>query len=69
MRKGLQALEVAVWIALLQGKKAVVAGDDAQLPPTILSKEAAKAGQPPSPPPLPQASEGHGRFVEGWKGA
>ena len=32
-----QALEASAWQALLQGRRAVVAGDDFQLPPTILS--------------------------------
>ncbi|KAL3878418.1 hypothetical protein ACJMK2_030771 [Sinanodonta woodiana] len=39
-----QALEAACWIALLRAPKCVLAGDHLQLPPTILSKEAAKEG-------------------------
>ncbi|KAK3594546.1 hypothetical protein CHS0354_023602 [Potamilus streckersoni] len=39
-----QALEAACWIALLRAPKCVLAGDHLQLPPTILSKEAAKDG-------------------------
>jgi ATP-dependent RNA/DNA helicase IGHMBP2 len=39
-----QALEIACWIALLQTKKVVLAGDHLQLPPTILSEEAAGKG-------------------------
>lgn len=37
-----QALEVACWGALLQCKKAILAGDHLQLPPTVISEEAAK---------------------------
>ena len=37
-----QALEVSCWSALLKCKKAVLAGDHLQLPPTIISKEAAR---------------------------
>ncbi|GMH45218.1 hypothetical protein BSKO_13175 [Bryopsis sp. KO-2023] len=39
-----QALEVSSWGALLRGKKAVLAGDHLQLPPTVMSDEAAKKG-------------------------
>ncbi|RYY40105.1 MAG: IGHMBP2 family helicase [Chitinophagaceae bacterium] len=39
-----QALEPACWIPLLKGRKAILAGDHCQLPPTIKSQEAAKAG-------------------------
>jgi ATP-dependent RNA/DNA helicase IGHMBP2 len=39
-----QALEPACWIPVLKAKKVVLAGDHCQLPPTIKSAEAAKAG-------------------------
>jgi ATP-dependent RNA/DNA helicase IGHMBP2 len=40
-----QALEAACWIPILQGaKKLILAGDHLQLPPTIMSKEAAEKG-------------------------
>ncbi|PWJ60241.1 putative DNA helicase [Dyadobacter jejuensis] len=39
-----QALEPACWIPILKGKKLVLAGDHFQLPPTIKSELAAKAG-------------------------
>ncbi|GFO34359.1 DNA-binding protein smubp-2 [Plakobranchus ocellatus] len=39
-----QALEAACWIGLLRGQKCVLAGDHLQLPPTIMSREAANAG-------------------------
>lgn len=39
-----QALEPACWIPLLKGRKAVLAGDHCQLPPTIKSEEAARKG-------------------------
>lgn len=39
-----QALEPACWIAALKGKKVILAGDHCQLPPTIKSAEAARAG-------------------------
>ena len=39
-----QAIEPACWIPLLHSPKCVLAGDHLQLPPTIISKEAAKAG-------------------------
>ena len=39
-----QSLEAACWIALLQAKKAVLAGDHKQLPPTIMSEAAASKG-------------------------
>ena len=35
---------MACWIALLQSKKVILAGDHLQLPPTILSVEAAGKG-------------------------
>ena len=40
-----QALEIACWIGLIQVKKAVLAGDHLQLPPTIMSEAAAQKGQ------------------------
>lgn len=39
-----QALEPACWGALLKAPKAVLAGDHLQLPPTIISDKAARAG-------------------------
>jgi ATP-dependent RNA/DNA helicase IGHMBP2 len=39
-----QALEAACWGALLKGRRAVLAGDHLQLPPTVLSEAAARAG-------------------------
>src|SRR5690606_40473512 len=39
-----QAIEAACWIALLRGRRAVLAGDHLQLPPTIVSPEAAARG-------------------------
>ena len=39
-----QAIEPACWIPLLHSAKCVLAGDHLQLPPTIISEEAAKAG-------------------------
>jgi ATP-dependent RNA/DNA helicase IGHMBP2 len=40
-----QALEAACWIPILQGaRKLILAGDHLQLPPTIMSKEAAVRG-------------------------
>jgi ATP-dependent RNA/DNA helicase IGHMBP2 len=39
-----QAIEAACWIALLRGKRAVLAGDHCQLPPTVVSQEAAREG-------------------------
>ncbi len=39
-----QALEAACWIALPRARRLVLAGDHRQLPPTILSAEAARAG-------------------------
>lgn len=39
-----QAMEPACWGALLLGRKAVLAGDDQQLPPTVVSHEAARGG-------------------------
>lgn len=39
-----QAIEPACWQALLKGRKAVLAGDHLQLPPTIISEQAAKGG-------------------------
>jgi superfamily I DNA and/or RNA helicase len=37
-----QALEAASWSALLKAQKAVLAGDHLQLPPTVISEEAAR---------------------------
>jgi ATP-dependent RNA/DNA helicase IGHMBP2 len=39
-----QAMEPACWIAMLKGRRVVLAGDHMQLPPTITSVAAAKAG-------------------------
>eukprot|EP00794_Sanderia_malayensis_P005020 gene5020-5678_t len=39
-----QALEASCWIALPYANKCILAGDHQQLPPTIISKEAAKKG-------------------------
>jgi ATP-dependent RNA/DNA helicase IGHMBP2 len=39
-----QALEPACWIPILKADKVVMAGDHCQLPPTVKSKEAEKAG-------------------------
>ncbi|XP_068116839.1 DNA-binding protein SMUBP-2 [Hyperolius riggenbachi] len=39
-----QALEASCWIALLQAKKCILAGDHKQLPPTIISHKAAAKG-------------------------
>jgi superfamily I DNA and/or RNA helicase len=39
-----QAIEPACWIAILRAGRVVLAGDHCQLPPTILSQEADKAG-------------------------
>eukprot|EP00882_Tetradesmus_deserticola_P026838 GHRQ01029647.1.p1 GENE.GHRQ01029647.1~~GHRQ01029647.1.p1 ORF type:complete len:532 (+),score=217.63 GHRQ01029647.1:349-1944(+) len=39
-----QALEAACWTALLKARRAVLAGDHLQLPPTVMSEAAAKAG-------------------------
>jgi superfamily I DNA and/or RNA helicase len=39
-----QALEPACWIPILKAEKVVLAGDHLQLPPTIKSNEAARAG-------------------------
>ncbi|KAG0596165.1 hypothetical protein M758_UG230200 [Ceratodon purpureus] len=39
-----QALEIACWIALLKGRRCVLAGDHLQLSPTVLSPEAEKKG-------------------------
>ena len=35
---------MACWIAMLQSKKVILAGDHLQLPPTIMSVEAARKG-------------------------
>lgn len=39
-----QALEPACWVPILKGRKLILAGDHLQLPPTIKSEEAARAG-------------------------
>src|SRR5678816_1476843 len=39
-----QALEPACWIPILKAQKLVLAGDHLQLPPTIRSEKAARAG-------------------------
>ncbi|GAA4464481.1 AAA domain-containing protein [Nemorincola caseinilytica] len=39
-----QAIEPACWIPILKGDKVILAGDHCQLPPTIKSDEAARAG-------------------------
>jgi superfamily I DNA and/or RNA helicase len=39
-----QALESLCWIALLKGKRAVLAGDPFQLPPTVQSQKAVENG-------------------------
>jgi superfamily I DNA and/or RNA helicase len=39
-----KAVEIACWVALPFSRKAVLAGDHLQLPPTIMSPEAAKRG-------------------------
>lgn len=39
-----QALECACWVPVLMGKKVVLAGDHKQLPPTIMSEQAAREG-------------------------
>ncbi|EFJ16960.1 hypothetical protein SELMODRAFT_179218 [Selaginella moellendorffii] len=39
-----QALETACWIAILKGRRCLLAGDHLQLAPTVLSKEAEKQG-------------------------
>ncbi len=39
-----QALEPACWIPILKSERVILAGDHCQLPPTIKSTEAAKAG-------------------------
>jgi predicted DNA helicase len=39
-----QALEPACWIPILKAKKVVLAGDHFQLPPTVMSPEAARRG-------------------------
>ena len=39
-----QALEAAVWIPLQKADRLILAGDHRQLPPTIKSREAMKAG-------------------------
>src|SRR5689334_19195182 len=37
-------MEVACWLALLQAKRAILAGDHCQLPPTVVSDQVAKQG-------------------------
>lgn len=39
-----QAIEPACWIGIVRAQRVVLAGDPCQLPPTILSPEAARAG-------------------------
>jgi predicted DNA helicase len=39
-----QAIEPACWVALGRARRVVLAGDPCQLPPTVLSPEAARAG-------------------------
>lgn len=39
-----QAIEPACWIPLLRARRAVLAGDHLQLPPTVMSEEAARKG-------------------------
>lgn len=39
-----QALEAACWAALLRAPRAVLAGDHLQLPPTVISEQAAARG-------------------------
>ena len=39
-----QALEASCWVALLKGKRAVLAGDHLQLPPVVKSEAAARRG-------------------------
>ncbi|GAA4321502.1 AAA domain-containing protein [Flaviaesturariibacter amylovorans] len=39
-----QALEPACWIPILKGRKLIMAGDHCQLPPTVKSEAAARAG-------------------------
>ncbi|XP_075401359.1 DNA-binding protein SMUBP-2 [Tenrec ecaudatus] len=39
-----QALEASCWIPLLKARKCILAGDHKQLPPTVVSHEAAEAG-------------------------
>jgi superfamily I DNA and/or RNA helicase len=39
-----QAIEAASWIPLLKGRRAVLAGDHCQLPPTVISQEAQREG-------------------------
>ncbi|KXZ43249.1 hypothetical protein GPECTOR_96g715 [Gonium pectorale] len=39
-----QALEAATWAALVRARRAVLAGDHLQLPPTVVSDEAARLG-------------------------
>ncbi len=44
-----QSTEPAIWQAMLRGKRLVLAGDHCQLPPTVLSREAAEEGFKVSP--------------------
>lgn len=39
-----QSMEVSSWVLILMAKKAILAGDHKQLPPTVKSKEAEKKG-------------------------
>ena len=40
-----QALEAWCWIAMCKAPKVILAGDHLQLPPTVTSDEAARAGE------------------------
>ncbi len=44
--EGSQALEAESWVAMLKGKRTIIAGDHLQLPPTVKSDEAIKLGLP-----------------------
>lgn len=44
-----QALEAWCWIAMCKAPKVILAGDHLQLPPTVTSDEAARAGSSPFP--------------------
>ena len=47
----MQALEAATWAGLLKAPRAVLAGDHLQLPPTVISEEAAHKVSPLSADP------------------